>query len=246
MNTELNLKQLTALIEKLRRPPALFAITACAALIMLIALYFQLVYPVQARIQAAESELADMKAVKEQAEALPAPEELSESMVSAIAAMLPSKPDAAAILGTLRGIEAATGTEILTLERAEADEPETAQKNLAASEGQMQDFLEAVETEEEKRAVTVGSGLTELRYDLTAQGDYAGLLKFMDSLREAQRIIRVDSWRIAVLTDPSSEASATERVDDDATSGHSYELTVSMRLYYTDQFASLFDGATKE
>jgi type II secretory pathway component PulM len=239
MNTELNSKQWTELVEKLRKPQVLFPITAGAAILILIVLYIQLVYPVQARIDAADRAIAEMRALKEQAELLPVPEQLTESMVTEVGEMLPPKPEAAALLNSLRTIEIETGTEILALQRTEAQEPETAQANLSASEGQMQDFLEAVDTEGEARVVTVGSGLTEMRYELVAQGEYARLLKFMDSLRHAKRIIRVGEWKIASLSDPSAEQSSEARTNN-------YELTVTMSFYYTDQFASLFDTAVKE
>jgi hypothetical protein len=245
MNTELNLKQLTDLAGKLRRPQVLFPVTAGAAVLILIVLYIQLVYPVQARIHAAESELAEMRAMKEQAESLPVPEELTGSMVSAIGAMLPPKPEAAALLNNLRALEIETGTEILSLQRTEAQEPETAQENLSSSEGQMQDFIDAVGTEEEARAVTIGSGLTEMRYELTAQGEYTRLLKFMDSLRAAQRIIRINEWNISALWN-ASEGQAQQQEPTDEANTNAYELTVTMSFYYTDQFASLFDAADKE
>ncbi len=239
MNTELNAKQWTELVEKLRKPQVLFPITAGAAMLILIVLYMQLVYPVQARLHAADSAIAEMKALKEQAESLPAPEELTPSMVTDIGEMLPPKPEAAALLSSLRSIERETGTEILAMERAEAQQPETAEANLSASEGQMQDFLEAVDTEEEARAVTVGSGLTEMRYELTVQGKYADLLAFMDNLRQAKRIIRVGEWKLAALSGPSGGQEDEELLEQ-------YELTVAMHFYYTDQFAGLFDAAAKE
>ena len=121
MNTELNAKQWTALVEKLRKPQVLFSITAGAALLILIMLYTQLVYPVQARIQAADGAIAEMKALKEQAESLPVPKELTESMVTEIGEMLPPKPEAAALLNNLRMIERKTETEILALNRVKAE-----------------------------------------------------------------------------------------------------------------------------
>ncbi len=239
MNTEINAKQLVAFLEKLRQPQALFSITAGAALLILIVLYTQLVYPSQARIQAADRAIAEMKALKEQAESLPPPKELTESMVEEIGEMLPSKPETASLLNNLRTIERETGAEILALKRTETLQPETAEKNLSASEGQMQDFLEAVDKKEEARVVTVGSGLTEMQYELTIQGEYARLLEFMDDLRQAKRIIRIGEWRIAALSGPSAGPDGEARMKD-------YELTAAISFYYTDQFADLFDTAAKE